>query len=159
MASQSDYYGNVDLRYAEVGIAMQKIDRMNPGMVKFSIPTLTPGMSDHEDRNDHLLPDRIAGKSRIQHSESSGASRSEGQAERVKDRHSEDQEQHHLHHGQRDVHLVQDPGGLACLRDHLLHAGARALRLHQEHRAAAGCQRYNRHDKHQDSHAAYPVGK
>ena len=55
MASQSDYYGNVDLRYAEVGIAMQKIDRMNPGMVKFSIPTLTPGMSDHEDRNDKII--------------------------------------------------------------------------------------------------------
>lgn len=55
MASQNDYYGNVDLRYAEVGIAMQKIDRMNPGRVKFSIPTLTPAIEKEDEYTQQIV--------------------------------------------------------------------------------------------------------
>lgn len=50
MASQN-YYNNLDLRYAEIGIALQKIDRMNPGMVKFSIPVLTPQYTKDEEQS------------------------------------------------------------------------------------------------------------
>lgn len=37
--------GNMDLKYLELGIALQKIDRMNPGVVPFCIPVLTPTMN------------------------------------------------------------------------------------------------------------------
>ena len=42
--SQTNYYdtGNIDLKYMEIGIALQQIDRMNPGSVPFCIPSLTP---------------------------------------------------------------------------------------------------------------------
>ena len=42
--AQNNYYDNLDLRYGEVGIAMQVIDRMCPGRVEFIIPVLTPNM-------------------------------------------------------------------------------------------------------------------
>lgn len=42
--AQNNYYDNLDLRYGEVGIAMQVIDRMCPGRVEFVIPVLTPNM-------------------------------------------------------------------------------------------------------------------
>lgn len=47
MASEvsSDFYDNLDLKYPEIGIAIDDIDRMNPGKVRFIIPVLTPGLS------------------------------------------------------------------------------------------------------------------
>lgn len=44
MNNISDFYDNLDLKYPEIGIAMQDIDRTNPGKVKFIIPILTPNM-------------------------------------------------------------------------------------------------------------------
>ncbi len=40
-----DFYEDLDLKYAEIGIAMSAIDRLNPGSIPFSIPVLTPNMS------------------------------------------------------------------------------------------------------------------
>lgn len=41
----SNFYDELDLKYNEIGIAMQDIDRTNPGVVKFCIPVLTPDMN------------------------------------------------------------------------------------------------------------------
>ena len=40
----TNFYDTLDLKYPEIGIAMQDIDRLNPGRVKFIIPVLTPDM-------------------------------------------------------------------------------------------------------------------
>lgn len=45
MNTMSDFYDNLDLKYPEIAIAMQDIDRTYPGKVKFIIPILTPNMS------------------------------------------------------------------------------------------------------------------
>lgn len=45
MGAQQGYYDNLDLKYPEIGIAMQVIDRLQPGRVAFSIPVLTPNMN------------------------------------------------------------------------------------------------------------------
>ncbi len=39
-----NFYDTLDLKYPEIGIAMQDIDRTNPGKVKIIIPILTPNM-------------------------------------------------------------------------------------------------------------------
>lgn len=45
MADQGFYNtGNTDLRYMEIGIALDRIDRHNPGYISFCIPVLTPTM-------------------------------------------------------------------------------------------------------------------
>ena len=44
MNDMTDFYDELDLKYPEIAIAMQDIDRVNPGKVKFSIPILTPTM-------------------------------------------------------------------------------------------------------------------
>lgn len=36
------FYDNLDLKYGEIGIALTRIDRMNPGYVSFAIPSLNP---------------------------------------------------------------------------------------------------------------------
>lgn len=45
--SKTDFYssGDMDLTYLELGIALQRIDRMNPGIIPFCIPVLTPTMN------------------------------------------------------------------------------------------------------------------
>lgn len=45
MNTISDFYDELDLKYPEIGIAMQDIDRLNPGSVKFIIPVLTPNLN------------------------------------------------------------------------------------------------------------------
>lgn len=47
MGAQENFYEALDFKYAEVGTAMQVIDRMNPGRVKFSIPVLTPNLNNN----------------------------------------------------------------------------------------------------------------
>lgn len=54
MDSIINFYDNMDLRYPEIGIAMQQIDRFNPGDVKFIIPVLTPNMD-----NSRLVESKI----------------------------------------------------------------------------------------------------
>lgn len=39
-----NYYEELDLRYPEIAIAQQDIDRCNPGIIKFSVPVLTPDL-------------------------------------------------------------------------------------------------------------------
>lgn len=39
-----NFYDTLDLKYPEIGIAIQDIDRSNPGLVKIIIPILTPNM-------------------------------------------------------------------------------------------------------------------
>lgn len=45
VANQENFYDELDLKYPEIAIAMQDIDRTNPGVVQFSIPILTPTMN------------------------------------------------------------------------------------------------------------------
>lgn len=45
VANQENFYDELDLKYPEIAIAMQAIDRTNPGVVQFSIPILTPTMN------------------------------------------------------------------------------------------------------------------
>lgn len=44
MNSMTNFYDNLDLKYPEIGIAIQDINRLNPGKVKMIIPILTPNM-------------------------------------------------------------------------------------------------------------------
>lgn len=50
MINMANFYDNMDLKYPEIGIAMQVIDRFNPGKVKMCIPILTPNMD-----NSHII--------------------------------------------------------------------------------------------------------
>lgn len=45
MTTMDNFYDNLDLKYPEIAIAMEQIDRINPGKIKFIIPVLTPNMS------------------------------------------------------------------------------------------------------------------
>ena len=42
--AQEDFYEKLDLRYPEIAICLEKIDRVNPGKKKFMIPVLTPDL-------------------------------------------------------------------------------------------------------------------
>lgn len=55
--SKTDFYssGDMDLTYLELGIALQRIDRMNPGVVPFSIPVLTPTMNQTSTVNNKVI--------------------------------------------------------------------------------------------------------
>lgn len=44
MHDLSDFYEKLDLKYNEIAIALDAIDRLNPGRIRFSIPILTPGL-------------------------------------------------------------------------------------------------------------------
>lgn len=45
MNSVSDFYDTLDLKYPEIAVCIERIDRLNPGNPKFIIPVLTPNMS------------------------------------------------------------------------------------------------------------------
>lgn len=45
MNSASSFYDELDLKYPEIAICIERIDRLNPGNPKFIIPVLTPNMS------------------------------------------------------------------------------------------------------------------
>ena len=47
MSDMTNFYDELDLKYPEIAIAMQDIDRVNPGKIKFSIPILTPSMDNN----------------------------------------------------------------------------------------------------------------
>lgn len=44
MNNMLNFYDNLDLKYNEIAIAMERIDKLNPGKIKFFIPVLTPNM-------------------------------------------------------------------------------------------------------------------
>lgn len=66
MDSILNFYDNMDLRYPEIGIAMQEIDRTNPGVIKFIIPVLTPNMDNSRliESRVHLNKDSLMNKNR-----------------------------------------------------------------------------------------------
>ena len=43
--ANSNFYTELDLKYPEMAIALDDIDILNPGNVRFIIPILTPGVS------------------------------------------------------------------------------------------------------------------
>lgn len=43
--ANSNFYTELDLKYPEIAIAMDDIDILNPGLVRFIIPILTPGVN------------------------------------------------------------------------------------------------------------------
>lgn len=43
--AQENFYEELDLRYPEIAICLDKIDRVNPGKKKFMIPVLTPDVN------------------------------------------------------------------------------------------------------------------
>lgn len=45
MNDVSNFYETLDLRYNEIAIAKDDIDRIDPGAIRFIIPVLTPNMS------------------------------------------------------------------------------------------------------------------
>lgn len=51
MNSITDFYDSLDLKYPEIGIAIQDINRDNPGKVKMIIPILTPNMDNSREIN------------------------------------------------------------------------------------------------------------
>ena len=54
-----NFYDRMDMKYTEIGIAMQDIDRKNPGPVKFIIPILTPNMSTNKLFSKTIYQNRI----------------------------------------------------------------------------------------------------
>ena len=44
MNSVTDFYDKLDLKYPEIGICIDKIDRIKPGKRRFIIPILTPNL-------------------------------------------------------------------------------------------------------------------
>lgn len=44
MNNMTNFYDTLDLKYPEIGIAVEEINRNNPGRVKMIIPILTPNM-------------------------------------------------------------------------------------------------------------------
>ena len=51
MNDMSNFYDELDLKYPEIAIAMERIDRLNPGTIQFSIPVLTPNMDNSKTTN------------------------------------------------------------------------------------------------------------
>ena len=91
---------------------------------------------DHENRDDGLLKNRIAGNTVAENAETSGTGGAEAQAETVKKRHARDEEQYDLCDGHTEVDHIEDHGGVADLGNKLSHDRARALRPHHMHLAA-----------------------
>ena len=111
-----------------------------------------------EHRGDGLQVRRICRKAVVGDGESSRSRSAEGDAESVKYRHSRQNQHNDLHDRHGKVDLVEDHGRGLDLRKHTLHAGTRALRLHQVHVGTPG-QRKQTQDKYQYAHASDPMGK
>ena len=113
---------------------------------------------DHEDGHDPLDVGRKAGKAVVAEAEAAGARRTKGGEHGFEQGHSANQQEHQLQHGKGKVDAVQDLSGGLYLRHQLIHLRAGAFRLHQVDVGAAG-QRQQREQKHQNTHAADPVGE
>lgn len=59
MNSMYDFYDKMDLKYPEIAIAMDDIDRMNPGTIRFAIPILTPLMDNKKPVVDTIRQTKI----------------------------------------------------------------------------------------------------
>lgn len=54
MAAEN-FYNELDLRYMEIGIALRRIDRVNPGKIPFAIPVLTPELDTSKRKEDKIV--------------------------------------------------------------------------------------------------------
>lgn len=54
-----DFYDKMDLKYPEIAIAMDDIDRANPGVVRFIIPVLTPLMNNTKPVSDIIRQNKL----------------------------------------------------------------------------------------------------
>lgn len=43
--AETNYYDKLDLKYPEIAIAIDKIDRLKPGLIRFNVPVLTPNLT------------------------------------------------------------------------------------------------------------------
>lgn len=50
----ANFYDELDLRYPEIAICIEKIDRCNPGTKKFIIPILTPNLDINKERKETI---------------------------------------------------------------------------------------------------------
>ena len=48
MHDNTNFYDNLDLKYPEIAISIDPIDRTNPGKIRFIIPVLTPNMNNNK---------------------------------------------------------------------------------------------------------------
>ena len=113
---------------------------------------------DHEDGHDPLDVGRKAGKAVVTEAETAGACRTKGGEQGFEQGHSAKQKEHQLQHGKGKVDAIQNFSGGLYLGHQLVHLRAGAFGLHQVDVGAAG-QRQQREQKHQNAHAADPVGK
>ena len=116
--------------------------------------------AEHEDehRDDTLHQIGISAAAVVAHAEASRSGTAEGNAECVKQRHSDNDKDDDLRHGDAQVDGIQYFGSVFHARDQLADRRARALRTHKVHVVAA-CHRKHGKDKDDDSHAAHPVGE
>lgn len=59
MHTMSDFYDKLDLKYPEIGIAMEDIIRSESSMVKFIIPVLTPNLDSTKLINQTIYQNKI----------------------------------------------------------------------------------------------------
>ena len=116
--------------------------------------------AEHEDehRDDTLHQTGISGAAVIAHTETSRSGTAERNAERVKQRHSHNNEDDDLRHGDPEVDGIQYFGSVFHARDQFADRRARALRTHEVHVVAAGHREHGK-DKDDDAHAAHPVSE
>ena len=98
---------------------------------------------------------RIAG---IQHTEAAGTGCAKGQTQRLEGVHFADAQQDKVHNGQSQIDAVEPNGRLPQLRHQLTHRGAGGFCPHQVE-VLPPCHGENGQHKHQNAHAANPVGK
>ena len=113
---------------------------------------------DHENGHDPLDVGRKAGKAVVAEAEAAGTRRTKGSEHGFEQGHSANQQEHQLQHGKGKVDAVQDLSGGLHLRHKLVHLRAGAFGFHQVDVRAAS-QRQQREQKHQNTHAANPVGE
>ena len=116
--------------------------------------------AEHEDEHcdDSLHQSCITSAAVVAHTETSRSGTAERNTERVKQRHSGNDEGDDLGYGDSQVDGIQYFGSVFHARDQLADRRARALRPHEVHVVAAG-HREHRKDKDDDAHAAHPVGE
>ena len=116
--------------------------------------------AEHEDEHcdDTLHQSCVTAAAVVAHTEAARSGTAEGNAECVKQRHSDNDEDDDLRHSDAQVDGIQYFGSVFHARDQLADRRARALRPHEVHVVAAGHREHGK-DKDDDTHAAHPVGE
>ena len=116
--------------------------------------------AEHEDkhRDDALHQTGISAAAVVAHAKASRSGAAEGNAECVKQRHSDNNEDNDLCHSDAKINGIQYFGSVFHARNQLADRRARALRPHEVHVVAAGHREHGK-DKDDNAHAAHPVGE